>query len=46
MKLLTPDGVEGGEVLGGQQRRGQLPDELLQERRGVVGTHIIPAEAA
>lgn len=33
-------------MLRGQQRGGQVSDELLQERRHVVGTHLVPAEAA
>lgn len=41
---LTSDGAEVVEVLGGEQRGGQLPDELLEQRRGVVGTHLVPAD--
>lgn len=40
----TSDGAEGVEVLGGEQRSGQFPDELLEQRRGVVWTHLVPAD--
>lgn len=41
---LTSDGAEVVEVLGGEQRGGQLPDELLEQRCGVVRTHLVPAD--
>lgn len=43
---LTSDGAEGVEVLGGEQGGRQLPDELLEQRRGVVGAHLVPADVA
>lgn len=44
--LLTSDGAEGVEVLGGEQGGRQLPDELLEQRRRVVGAHLVPAHVA
>lgn len=46
MRWLTSDGAEGVEVLGGEQGGRQLPDELLEQRRGVVGAHLVPADVA
>lgn len=40
----TSDSAEGVEVFGGQQRRRQLTDELLEQRRGVVRTDLVPVE--
>lgn len=45
-RSLTSDGTEGVEVLGGEQGGRQLPDELLEQRRGVVGAHLVPADVA
>lgn len=45
-RSLTSDGAEGVEVLGGEQGGRQLPDELLEQRRGVVGAHLVPADVA
>ena len=33
-------------MFGGQQGGGQLSDELLEERGGVVRTHLLPAHLA
>lgn len=41
---LTSYGAEGVEVLGGEQWRGQFPDELLEQRSSVIWTHLIPRE--
>lgn len=43
---LTSDGAEGVEVLGGQQGGRQLSDELLEQRRRVVGADLVPADVA
>lgn len=46
MCALTSDGAEGVQVLGGEQRGRKFPDKLLQQRCGVVGTHLVPAHRA
>lgn len=42
----TVDGDEGVEVLHGQQRVGQLPDEEFQQGGGVVLLELVPREHA
>lgn len=42
----TVDGDEGVEVLHGQQRVGQLPDEELQQGCRVVLLELVPLEHA
>lgn len=42
----TVDGDEGVEVLHGQQRVGQLPDEELQQGCSVVLLQLVPWEDA
>lgn len=40
----TSDGAEGVEVFGGQQRRREFTDELLEQSGGVIRTDLVPAE--
>lgn len=46
LSARTVDGDEGVEVLYGQQRVGQLPDEELQQGGGVVLLELAPREHA
>lgn len=43
---LTSHGAEGVEVFCGEQRIRQVPDELLEQRSGIVRAHFIPVEAS
>lgn len=40
----TSDSAEGVDVFGGEQGRGQFPDELLEQGSSIVWIHLLPAE--